>query len=200
VRAQFYYPFAQVPNGWLRRWSQLMSIAVRTSVPPLSVVQPLRHELRGVANDQVLYEVRTLEQLAAGTLDRQRFLLLLFATFAALSLLLACIGIYGVLAYFTNLRVPEFGVRMALGATARDVLNLVFRHSLGMIGIGAAVGAVGAIAASRLLQRVVQGMQPTGAGTVVLMIGVLAAAACVATFLPARRASRTDPMRALRQE
>ncbi len=200
VRAQFYYPFAQVPDGWLRRWSQLMSIAVRTSVPPLSIVQPLRHELRGVANDQVLYEVRTLEQLAAGTLDRQRFLLLLFAMFAALSLLLACIGIYGVLAYFTNLRVPEFGVRMALGASTRDVLNLVFRHSLGMIGVGAAAGAIGALAASRLLQRVVVGMQPTGAGTVLLMIGILAAAALFATFLPARRASRTDPMHALRQE
>ena len=200
VRAQFYYPFAQVPSGLLRRWSQLMSIAVRTSVPPLSVVESLRHELRGVANDQVLYEVRTLEQLAAGTLDRQRFLLLVFAVFAALSLLLACIGIYGVLAYFTNLRLPEFGVRIALGATGRDVLGLVFRQSVGMIVVGAAFGGLGALAASRLLQRVVEGMQPTGAGTLLFMIGVLAAAAFFATFLPARRASQADPVRALRQE
>jgi len=164
------------------------------------VVESLRHELRGVANDQVLYEVRTLEQLAAGTLGRQRFLLLVFAVFAALSLLLACIGIYGVLAYFTNLRLPEFAVRIALGATGRDVLNLVFRQSVGMIVIGAASGVFGALAASRLLQRVVEGMQPTGAGTLFLMIGVLAAAALFATFLPARRASQTDPVRALRQE
>jgi putative ABC transport system permease protein len=177
-----------------------MSIAVRTSVPPLSVAEPLRHQLRGVANDQVLYEIRTMEQLAAATLDRQRFLLSVFAVFAALSLLLACIGIYGVLAYFTNQRLPEFGVRLALGATGRDVLKMVFCQSAGMIVVGAAVGAFGALAASRVLQRVVEGMQPTGAGTLSLMIAVLAAAALFATFLPARRASRTDPVRALRQE
>ena len=200
IRAQFYYPFAQVPDAWLRRWSQLMSITVRTSVPPLTVVQPLRHELRGAANDQVLYQVRTMEQLAASTIARQRFLLFLFGIFAALSLLLACIGIYGVLSYLTGLRVPEFGVRMALGATARDVLRLVFRQSLEMIAAGLIVGVGGALAAARLLLRLVQGMQPMDVLTVVLMIALLIAAALVATFLPARRASKTDPLRALRQE
>ena len=199
VRAQFYYPFGQVPDGWLVRWSELMSIAVRTTVPPLSEVEPLRHELRGATNDQVLYEVRTLEQLAAASLDRQRFLLFLFGIFAALSLLLASIGIYGGLAYLTGLRVPEFGVRMALGATARDVRSLVFRQSLGMILLGVLAGASAALAAAHLLQRLVEGMQPLNSETFVLMIGVLVAAALLATFLPARRASRTDPMRALRQ-
>jgi hypothetical protein len=199
VRAQFYYPFGQVPDGWLVRWSELMSIAVRTTVPPLSEVEPLRHELRGATNDQVLYEVRTLEQLAAASLDRQRFLLFLFGIFAALSLLLASIGIYGVLAYLTGLRVPEFGVRMALGATARDVRSLVFRQSLGMILLGVLAGASAALAAAHLLQRLVEGMQPLNSETFVLMIGVLVAAALLATFLPARRASRPDPMRALRQ-
>lgn len=144
LRAQFYYLFAQIPDGWTRRWSQLMSIAVRTSVPPLSLVEALRHELRGAAHDQVLYEVRPLEQLTAASLGRQRFLLFLFGTFAALSLALAAIGIYGVLAYLTGLRVPEFGVRMALGATARDVLGLVFRQSLGMIAAGVALGGCAA--------------------------------------------------------
>ena len=200
LRAQFYYPFAQIPDAWTRRWSQLMSIAVRTSVPPLTLVQPLRHELRGASNDQVLYEVRTLEQLAAASLGRQRFLLFLFGIFAALSLALASIGIYGVLAYLTGLRVPEFGVRMALGATARDVLSLVFRESLGMIAAGVALGGCAAFAAARLLLRTVDGMQPAGAATCFLMVAILLAAALVATFLPARRASRTDPMRALRQD
>jgi len=200
LRAQFYYPFAQVPDAWMRRWSELMSIAVRTSVPPLTVVQPLRHELRGEANDQVLYEVRTLEQLAAASLGRQRFLLLLFGIFAGLSLLLAAIGIYGVLAYLTGLRVPEFGVRMALGATAGDVRRLVFRQSVRMITAGVAAGAAAALAAARALGRLVEGMQPPDAGTFALMIGVLVAAAIAATFVPARRASRTDPMRALRMD
>src|SRR6185503_14736093 len=95
VRAQIYYPFAQVPDQLLRRWSGLMSIAVRTSLPPLNMVEPLRREVRGPTNDRVIYEVRTMEQLASDTLARQRFLLLLFGVFAGLAMLLACIGIYG---------------------------------------------------------------------------------------------------------
>jgi len=151
-------------------------------------------------NDQVLYEVRTLEQLAAGTLARQRFLVFLFGVFAALSLLLASIGIYGVLAYLTGQRVPEIGVRMALGATAGNVVRLVLRQSLGMILIGVAIGAGGAWAAGRVLERLVEGMQPTGMSTFAMAIPVLVLAALFASFLPARRASRVDPVKALRQD
>jgi predicted permease len=200
VRAQFYYPFAQVPDQYVRRWSELMSIAVRTGIAPLNVVEPLRRELRGAARDQVLYQVRTMEQLASATLARQRFLLLLFGIFAALALLLACIGIYGVLAYLTNQRASEIGVRMALGATARDVIGLVFRQSLGMILAGAGLGIVGAFAAGRLLERLVAGVQSMEASTFAAMTSILIAAALLASFLPARRASRIDPMKALRQE
>jgi predicted permease len=200
VRAQLYYPFAQLPDRFLRRWSELMSIAVRTSVPPLNVVEPLRQELRGATNDQVLYEVHTMEQLVSDSLARQRFLLLLFGIFAGLALLLACIGIYGVLAYLTSQRVPEIGVRMALGASPREVMRMVFRQSLGMILIGAAVGIAAALAAGRVLERLVEGMQPTEPSTFIIMIPVLVVAALAASFLPARRASRVDPMSALRQE
>ncbi len=200
VRAQFYYPFAQVPDRFLRRWSELMSIAVRTGVTPLTVVEPLRRQVRGAANDQVLYEVRTMEQLASDSLARQRFLLMLFGIFAGLALLLACIGIYGVLAYLTGQRVPEIGVRMALGATARDVMQLVLRQSLGMIFMGVVIGIGGAAAAGRALERLVQGMQPTEASTFAITIPILVVAALFASFVPARRASRVDPMKALRQE
>ena len=200
VRAQFYYPFAQVPDPLLRRWSELMSIVVRTSIPPLNVVESLRREVRGTTSDQVLYEVRTMEQLAKGTLARHRFLLLLFGVFASLALLLACIGIYGVLAYWTSQRVPEIGVRMALGASAGDVLRLVLRQSLGMIFAGVGVGLFAALAAGRLLEHLVDGMRPTEPLTLVITIPVLIAAALFASFVPARRASRIDPMRTLRQE
>jgi predicted permease len=200
VRGQLYYPFAQVPDRWIRRWSELMSIAVRTSTPPLGLLGSLRHELRGSGSDQVLFEVRTMEELARSSLDRQRFLMVLFGIFAGLALLLACIGIYGVLAYLTSRRVPEFGVRMALGATAGDVRRLVLRQSLGMIVAGVTVGLAAALAASRALQRLVEGMQPSGPATFALMIAVLLLAALAASFFPAQRAGRLDAMKALRQE
>ena len=200
VRAQLYYPFAQVPDRFLRRWSELMSIAVRTSIAPFHAVASLRREVRGAGGDQVLYEVRTMEQLSSATLARQRFLLRLFAIFAALALLLACVGIYGVLAYLTSRRVPEFGVRMALGASAGDVIRLVLRQSFVMIFAGVSVGVCAALAAGRMLGQLVEGMQPTGPLTFAIMVSILVVAALFASFLPARRASRVDPMKALRQE
>jgi hypothetical protein len=200
VRAQLYYPFAQVPDKLVRRWSELMSIAVRTTVPPLSVVEPLRRVVAGATGDQVLYEIRTFDQLANNSLARQRFLLLLFGLFAGLALLLACIGIYGVLAYLTRQRIPEIGVRIALGATGPAVTWLILRQSLKMIFAGIAVGTLTAWLASRSLVRLVEGMQSTEPMTFALMICIPMSAALFASFLPARHAARIDPMQALRQE
>jgi ABC-type antimicrobial peptide transport system permease subunit len=163
-------------------------------------VPPLRRAVRGATNDQVLYEVQTMEQLASDSLARQRFLLLLFGLFAGVALLLASIGIYGVLAYLISQRVPEIGVRMALGATAHDVVRLVLRQSLGMISLGIALGTCAALAAGHLLERLVEGMQPTEASSFALTIPILVTAALIASFVPARRASRVDPMKALRQD
>jgi ABC-type antimicrobial peptide transport system permease subunit len=184
----------------VRRWSTLMSVAVRTTVPPLGLVEPLKHEVRGVAGDQVLYNVNTMEQLARGSLALQRFLVLLFGVFAGLALMLACIGIYGVLSYLAGRRVPEIGVRMALGASRADVLRLVLGQSVAMIAVGVTVGLGAALGAGRLLQRLVEGIGPTQFGTFAAMIAVLVTAALVASLVPARRASRVDPMRALREE
>jgi putative ABC transport system permease protein len=177
-----------------------MSMAVRTSIKPLNVVEPLRREVRGAARDQTLYEIRTMEQLVSASLARQRFLMTLFGIFAGLALLLACIGIYGVLAYVTSQRVPEIGVRMALGASAREVIRLVLRQSLGMVSVGVSVGVLVALAAGRILARAVDGMQTVEPSTFAVMVAVLVAAALLASFVPARRASRVDPVSALRQE
>ena len=200
VRAQFYYPISQVVDPLMRRWSELMSIAVRTSIDPLKMVQPLKRAVHGAANDQVLYEIHTLEQLVGDSLARQRFLLLLFGVFAGLALLLACVGIYGVLAYLTSQRVPEIGVRMALGASSGAVLWMVLRQSLGMILMGAGVGTAAAAAAGRVIERLVDGMQPAGPSVFAVTIPVLMVAALIASLIPARRASLVDPLRALRQE
>ena len=200
VRDQMYYPFAQVPDSLLRLFSSFMSVAVRTRVPPLNVEASLRQALRGASGDQALYQVRTMEQLVAASLDRQRFLLLLFGIFAGVALLLASVGIYGVLAYLTSQRVPELGVRIALGATARDVMRLVLRQSGSMIAVGVVIGMVAAWGAGRLLARVVEGMHATELSTAAVMTSVLVAAALLASVVPARRASRVDVLEALRQD
>jgi predicted permease len=200
VRAQLYYPFAQVPDPLMRRWSELMSIAVRTNVPPLNIVGPLRRAARGAVDDQVIYQLHTMEELVSDSLARQRFLLLLFGLFAGLALLLACIGVYGVLAYLVGQRVPEIGVRMALGASAHEVMWLVLRQSLAMTLTGVAVGAGVAWVAGQVLMRLVEGMQPSNMSTFVVMISLLLIAALTASCIPAVRASRVDPVNALRQD
>jgi ABC-type antimicrobial peptide transport system permease subunit len=199
IREQVYLPFAQLPDSFLRMATS-MSLVMRTTAAPVAEVEAVRRQVRGAARDQALYGVQTMEQIVSGTLARQRFLLLLFSVFASLALLLAGIGIYGVLAYLTNQRVPEFGVRMALGASARDVTRLVFRQSLGMILIGVGLGTAGALAAGRLLEHLVGGVRPAEPLTFAIMICVLVVAAVFASFVPARRASRVDPATALRQE
>ena len=200
VRAQLYYPFAQVPDQLLRRWSELMSVAVRSSVGPLTIVDPLRNEIRGAANDQVLYEVRTMEQLANGSLSQHRFLLQLFAIFAAVALLLASVGLYGVLWYLVGRRKSEMGLRMALGASTTDVVWLVLRESLLMVATGCVVGICGGLAAVRLLDTLITGMRPLDVQTFLGVSAILGVAALSASVLPAWRATRVDPIVALRTE
>jgi putative ABC transport system permease protein len=141
-----------------------------------------------------------MDQLVGASLARQRFLMLLFGIFAGVALLLACVGIYGVLAYLTSQRVPELGVRMALGARARDVMYLVLRQSVGMILVGVGIGAGAAWAAGRLLLRLVEGMRPMEPATFAVMTCVLILAGLAASLVPARRASRVDAVQALRQD
>jgi predicted permease len=200
VRDQMYASFAQLPDRMLPTYSSFMSLAIRTNTAPASVVQQLQHALRGAAGDQALYDIRTMPQLVSASLDRERFLMLLFGIFALLALLLAGIGIYGVLAYLTNQRVPEIGVRMALGATGANVLGFVFRESLGMILAGVGIGLIAALGTEGVVQRLVPGAKPNEILTVGVMMTVLMTVAVFATLLPARWASRIDPIRALRRE
>ena len=200
LRDQVYYPFAQVPDRLIPLLSSVMSIAIRTKVDPMSLVEPLRKAIRGSAAGQVLHDIDTLEQLASASISRQRFLVLLFAIFAGLALLLACIGLYGVVAYLTNRRVPEIGVRMALGASTGELLWMVLRSSLAMIFGGLAIGLAATLFATGRLQHYVPGTGPTEPSTFVVMITVLVAACVGGKLIPARRASRIDPMSALRQD
>jgi hypothetical protein len=200
VRDQIYVSFCQLPDPLVPFLSSVMSITVRTNISPLNVAEPLRRELRGPGGDQTLYDVHTMDDLARASLDRQRFLLWLFGIFAGLALLLACIGIYGVLTYLTNQRVPEIGLRMALGASTGNVVRLVLGQSFGMIVVGIAAGIFGAAAAGRLLHHLVDGTRQADLSTLAIMIPILLAAALFASLIPARRASQVDPISALRQE
>jgi putative ABC transport system permease protein len=200
VRAQFYYPFAQVADAYLRRWSELMSVAVRTNAAPLALVDPLQREIRGASGDRVFNQILTMEQIASTSLAQQHMLMLLFGIFSGLALLLACIGVYGLLAYLTSQRVSEIGIRMAVGATASDVVILILRQSIWMVLIGVSMGIAGAIVAGRLLERFVAGVKSLEPLTFAAMVFLLILAALFASYIPARRASRIDPMRALRQD
>ena len=200
VHDECYYPLAQVPDSLVRFFSSVISIGVRTNVPPLNAVEALQQTARGSTGDQALYEVRTLEQLASASLAQQRFLLLLFAIFSGMALLLACIGVYGVIAYLTGERVAEFGMRVALGAGSSDIVRLVLRESLIIIGAGASIGLVSSIAAKRVLQNLVPTVQASGLSTFAIALPALLAVALLASYVPARRASKVDPMVALRYE
>lgn len=200
IRNQIYYPFAQVPDSLMGTFSSFMSIVVRTDVPPLNVVEPLEREARKSTGSETLYEIRTMEQLASASLSRQRFLLVLFTAFGGLALLLAGLGIYGVLSYLTNQRVREIGVRMALGASASNVMWLVLRQSLGMIVAGVATGVVAALSAGYLLAHFVAGVRRIDPAALIIVISALVLAALWASYIPARRAMKVDPMVALRHE
>jgi ABC-type antimicrobial peptide transport system permease subunit len=195
VRDQMYYPFAQVPPRLLRFFSSVMSIAIRTNTAPLEVVGPLQTELRG---NEAIYEVRTMEQLVSTSLARHRFLAMLFGIFGAVAMLLACVGVYGVLAFLTRQRTAEFGVRVAFGSTAAAIVRLVMRQSASLIVTGLTIGAGAAWAAGRLIESIVKGTEPTQPLTFVAMLSMLGAAALWACLLPARHAARVDAVQALR--
>ena len=200
VQDQIYYPLAQVPDRLVRLFSSVMSIVVRTNVPPLNQVQALKRQARGATGDQTLYEIQSMEQLVSASLAQQRFLLLLFAIFSGLALLLACVGIYSVIAYLTNERVPEFGVRIAVGANPADILRLVLRDSLVIILAGTGIGLVSSIATQRVLQRLVPVAHAPLSSTFALALPILIVVALFASYIPARRAAKVDPMVALRYE
>jgi predicted permease len=191
--ATLYLPMTQQVRGY-------MSLVVRTSTPPASLISGISNVIHELDREQPVMDVITMDEILANSLSHQRFNMLLLATFAGLALLLAVIGIYSVLAYSVRRRVPEIGVRMALGAGRGDVLRLILGQGTRLVLIGIAIGIAGSLALTRLMASelfMVSATDPlTFAGVSVALI-LVALAAC---FIPARRASRVDPMVALRYE
>jgi predicted permease len=176
------------------------SLIVRTRVAPASLAEPIRKAILEVDADQPVSNVRTLEEDIALSVAARRHTLTLLALFAAAALGLAALGLYGVLAHAVALRRHEIGLRMALGAERADVLRLVVRHGLGLTLVGLVVGFAGALALTRVLRNHLYEVGPTDPATFTAVALLLVMVAFFACLIPARRATRVDPMEALRHE
>jgi putative ABC transport system permease protein len=175
-------------------------VVVRATGDPSELVGAIRRELRQVDPALPLSTVRTMEEIVANDLSGTRLPMVLLSGFALLALVLAAIGVYGVMAYAVISRAREFGVRMALGALPRSILGLVLRQGLAAALVGVVLGAAAAAAGSRLLSKLLYGVRSLDPGTFAAAAVTLVAVTLVACYLPARRATRVDPMMALRGE
>jgi ABC-type antimicrobial peptide transport system permease subunit len=180
-----------------------VTFAVRTRLNAAAVLPAIKSAVYGASGNQPIYNIRSMRDLVSGSMARQRFPMILLVAFAVLALLLATIGIYGVISYSTAERVPEIGIRMALGAAKRDVLTMVIRQGLRLALAGIAIGAVAALVLTRLLSsfsHLLYGVRATDPLTFVAVSLCLLVAALFACYIPARRAAQLDPMTALRHE
>ncbi|HSF44131.1 MAG TPA: FtsX-like permease family protein, partial [Thermoanaerobaculia bacterium] len=177
-----------------------MMIILRTSVPPESLAADARREILSIDKEQPVSDVRTMESWLAESMARSRFGTLLLGGFAGLALLLAAIGIYGVMSHSVVQRQNEIGVRMALGAQARDVLLLVIRQGLLLVILGVALGLLGALALTRVLSSLLYEVSATDPMTFAGIALLLLLVSAIACYIPARRAARVDPLIAIRYD
>jgi ABC-type lipoprotein release transport system permease subunit len=175
-------------------------IVLRTRMDPTAALASVRTAIRSVAEDEPIYDVQLMSERMAGFVSGRRFNMDLFAVFAGVALVLALVGIYGVLSFFVSQRTREVGIRMALGAQRRDVLFDVLARGLRLAVAGVLLGLVGAWGVSRLLQSQLFGITSTDSLTYVAGSLLLLLAALIACYLPARRATLVDPTEALRAE
>jgi len=175
-------------------------IAVRASIDPTGLTAAVRDTIRAIDRDVVIYNIATMPELIRGSIVQRRSNTISLGLFAAIALTLAALGIYGVLSYSVRQRTHEIGVRMALGAAHRDVVNLVLRQGLALVLIGVLAGLLAALALTRLLSSMLYEVAATDPPTFIIVPVILILVALLATYLPARRATRVDPMIALRNE
>lgn len=191
--AGIYLPFSQLP-------APILCFAIRATQDPSSVAKAAERAIWDADKDQAVGFIMNMDQLVSESVAPQRILMLVLGAFGGMALLMAAIGIYGVMANSVAQRTHEIGVRMALGAKSGDVLRLVVSQGLGLVLVGVAIGLAGTFGLMRFVSSVLYGVRPTDTATLIAAALVLAGAALLACFIPARRATQVDPMVALRYE
>ena len=197
VKAEMYMPYRQVGD---QPWYAPRDLIVRTSVEPMSLVATVTARVREVDAAQPVSNIRTMKEVLGREFGQRETGTTLLAVFAALAMGLAAIGLYGVMSYFVSQRIPEFGVRMALGAQSRDILWLVLRRGMGLALLGLVIGLGASFALTRLMRSLLFEVSATDPATFGLIALLLAAVAFTASVIPALRATKVDPMVALRYE
>jgi len=193
IRPEIYTSFAQTPFNE-------MYVAIKTDVAPHSIVSAVRREVQALDKAQAFYDVRTLDERLEASVAQQRFNMLLLGIFAALALILTAVGLYSVMAYAVTQRTHEIGIRLALGAQPRDVLKLVVGQGMKLTVIGLVIGLAASFALTRVIVSLLFEVSATDSTTFTIITLLLAGVALAACYLPARRATKVDPMVALRYE
>jgi putative ABC transport system permease protein len=200
IRNEMYLSFLQIPDKYMPEMVSGANLILRTAPDPLSVLSALRAKVAGPTLDQPVYGVQTMEQIISMSLAERRFTMLLLIIFASTALVLAAVGIYGVMSYSVTRRTHELGIRMALGATRGDVLKLVVREGMALALVGLVVGLAAAVGLTRLMASLLYGVRPADPWTLAAVTLALAGVAFLASFIPGRRATQVDPLVALRYE
>ncbi|MGA9770726.1 MAG: ABC transporter permease [Blastocatellia bacterium] len=200
IQYQLYFPYSQIPDIFLAPMVEGMTVVARTSSDPTGLINEAKSQVLAVDKDQPVNNIKTMEQIIAASISQQRFSMLLLGIFAVVALVLAAVGIYGVMSYTVTQRTHEIGIRMALGARPGDVLKLVVRQGMTLAIAGVGIGLGAAFALTRLMESLLYGVSATDPLTFAAISIVLAGVALGACFIPARRATKVDPMIALRYE
>jgi putative ABC transport system permease protein len=177
-----------------------MNLIMRTNVDPASLISPIKHEIQSLYKDQPVYDIQTMEEVIARSASTRRFAMTLLGVFAGLAMALASVGVYGVISYSVAQRTHEFGVRIAMGARARDVLKQVFKQGVKLVLIGVVAGLCASFALTSLVASLLFGVGAKDPLTFVIGSLLLTLVALLACWIPARRATKVDPLVALRCE